>query len=172
MSHRMAEFEMVPQGGSAKGLRKSLAADNVCTANLVCEDSKSRGDSASEDPTSIPTDDPEYIALRRLTLKKYGLTLEDYIARWHAQAGLCAICARPETAMRGGVLKMLAVDHDHATGRVRGLLCFRFNMALGFLDDNRERLSAAQAYLELHVGHSANSAAARQGNRVPVERHV
>src|SRR5216683_6936514 len=54
---------------------------------------------------------------RRQTLKKYGLTLAEYDTLFAAQEGLCAICRRPPGK------KSLAVDHEHGTGRVRGLLC-------------------------------------------------
>ncbi|MBM3661163.1 MAG: hypothetical protein FJW95_16895 [Actinobacteria bacterium] len=60
-----------------------------------------------------------------------------------AQGGGCAICGRPEP--EGGSLH---VDHDHETGAVRGLLCFRCNGALGNLDENVERLADAIAYLD------------------------
>lgn len=91
---------------------------------------------------------PHYRALRQFTLKKYGLTPDDYAALWTAQGGLCAICRREETAMREGVRRVLCVDHDKHTGRVRGLLCAACNMALGLFIDNRDSLRAAIAYLD------------------------
>ncbi len=65
-----------------------------------------------------------------------------------AQGGVCAICGLPETRVVKGKLNRLAVDHDHTTGRVRGLLCFRCNTCLGRFEDNVELLRAAEAYLE------------------------
>jgi hypothetical protein len=86
------------------------------------------------------------LADRKSHLKrKYGITLEDFEALLAAQGGGCAICGRE------GVDH---VDHDHRTGRVRGILCFRCNVALGQLDDDPERLLAALTYIsrddELH----------------------
>jgi hypothetical protein len=72
----------------------------------------------------------------------YGLTLEELDAMWQAQSGRCAICGVPERTTR-----RLAIDHDHTTGAVRGLLCQRCNMALGMFEDDPDRLTAAAAYL-------------------------
>lgn len=73
--------------------------------------------------------------------RAYGLSQGDYDALLEAQGGVCAIC--------GGVgSRDLAVDHDHETGRVRGLLCGKCNRGLGFLDDSSERLRAALRYLK------------------------
>lgn len=60
------------------------------------------------------------------------------------QGGLCAICRQPERTARNQVL---AVDHDHSTGEVRGLLCSHCNRAVGLLADDPARLIRALAYL-------------------------
>jgi hypothetical protein len=77
--------------------------------------------------------------------KKYGLTPADYERMLAEQGGGCAICGRPP---RDDI--SLHVDHDHATGAIRGLTCFRCNNALGDFDDDLHRLEAAVEYLELH----------------------
>lgn len=87
---------------------------------------------------------------RRYRLARlFGITLEEYGALLAAQGGLCAICRRPETTRsRNGVdLKVLAVDHDHDTNRVRGLLCAQCNKGLGNFGDDPVRLAAAIKYL-------------------------
>lgn len=76
-------------------------------------------------------------------LRKYGLSLEQYDDLLATQGGVCAICKRPPQGTFS-----LHVDHDHRTGRVRGLLCFRCNNALGDLDDDPSLLRAALRYLE------------------------
>jgi len=63
------------------------------------------------------------------------------------QGGVCAVCKRPETARNQYGIKRLAVDHDHETGKVRGLLCSKCNTGLGALDDNTGRLQACINYL-------------------------
>lgn len=79
---------------------------------------------------------------------KYGLEPAEYQALLERQGGVCAICRRPETAVLRGRNKALCVDHDHVTDRVRGLLCFRCNLAIGYLSDDPERARAAADYLE------------------------
>lgn len=79
--------------------------------------------------------------------KKYGITLVDYARLLQKQNGLCAICKRPEDRRQWGKLKPLAVDHDHATGIVRGLLCHLCNSGIGNFIDDRTRLENARLYL-------------------------
>lgn len=76
---------------------------------------------------------PEKIQIynRRKNLKQYGLTLERWDEIYAAQKGCCRICEQP---CRTG--KRLAVDHDHETGAIRGLLCYRCNIHLGWLEPN------------------------------------
>jgi hypothetical protein len=73
---------------------------------------------------------------------QYGITTEEYNALFEEQRGLCKLCNNKERGTR-----RLSVDHDHATGRVRGLLCVRCNSALGTLGDNVEGLERALAYV-------------------------
>ena len=75
--------------------------------------------------------------------RKFGITLEEYDYLLARQGGVCAICGRPP---RDDI--SLHVDHDHETGAVRGLLCFRCNNALGDFDDDLVRLRAAVGYLD------------------------
>ena len=79
--------------------------------------------------------------------RKYGLSLQEYEELLVAQDGDCAICGQPETTRLRGRLNLLGVDHDHRTGRVRGLLCRKCNTAIGLLADNPELLSRAVRYL-------------------------
>ncbi|MGH2786660.1 MAG: endonuclease VII domain-containing protein [Actinomycetota bacterium] len=72
--------------------------------------------------------------------KHYGLSLLEYESLAARQNGVCAICRQPQD---GG----LHIDHDHISGRVRGLLCGRCNKALGLLDDDPTRFRAAELYL-------------------------
>lgn len=71
-----------------------------------------------------------------------AMTTQEYDALLEAQQGVCAICLRPPKT------KALAVDHDHATGAIRGLLCFSCNAALGKFQDDVSRLHRAINYLD------------------------
>lgn len=74
---------------------------------------------------------------------RYGLTRSDFEAMLVAQSGLCLICGLQPHKMR-----RLVVDHCHATGKIRGLLCDGCNKGLGDFEDRIERLEAAIAYLK------------------------
>jgi len=76
--------------------------------------------------------------LRRM----YNLSLEAYDNMLASQGGTCAICKNDCPTGR-----LLAVDHDHETGRVRGLLCARCNPGLGYFADSPDLLAAAADYL-------------------------
>lgn len=82
--------------------------------------------------------------------RDFGITLQQYDVMLESQNGVCAVCGQPETARYsdGETVKRLSVDHDHKTGRVRGLLCGRCNCALGYVDDSKERLLQLAIYLE------------------------
>ena len=79
----------------------------------------------------------------------FGITQEIYEILFKAQRGLCKICGNPETRRsKSGELLRLAVDHDHETDTLRGLLCASCNAALGLLKDSVEILRKAADYLE------------------------
>ena len=76
--------------------------------------------------------------------RTYSLTPDDWQALHDRQGGLCALCKIPGRVGKHGKLH---VDHDHETGRVRGLLCGACNVALGVLGDTSRRIEAVLAYL-------------------------
>jgi hypothetical protein len=78
----------------------------------------------------------------------YGISLREYDELWEKQKGVCAICERPETTKQHGRMARLAVDHDHKTGKVRGLLCRKCNNMLGCSGDRVDILLKGAAYLE------------------------
>ncbi len=97
-------------------------------------------------------------ARRRWKLKeKFGITQQDYDAMGEAQGYRCAICNQPERrTIRGNVI-VLAVDHNHATGKVRGLLCHACNVGVGMFRESPELLQNAIEYIQLHLAASDSS---------------
>ena len=78
-------------------------------------------------------------------LRQYGLTLEEYDVLKESQSGGCAICgATPDTNLR--------VDHDHATGKIRGLLCHHCNTGLGMFREDVALMLKAIVYLSENRG--------------------
>lgn len=69
---------------------------------------------------------------------RYGITLDDYNAILSQQNGKCAICRRTGR---------LHIDHDHETGVIRGLLCFRCNFGLSYFSEDIDRFKTAWIYL-------------------------
>lgn len=68
------------------------------------------------------------------------------------QEGVCAICKNPETLIKENVKFDLCIDHDHATGRIRGLLCNKCNRAMGLMKDDPAVIQSAVDYLMRHNG--------------------
>lgn len=75
----------------------------------------------------------------------YGITRKQYEEMLLAQQGLCAICHNPPSDF--GRYKNLCVDHNHETGKIRGLLCGRCNLQIGAFEDDIQLLQKAIAYL-------------------------
>lgn len=85
--------------------------------------------------------------------RKFGMTIAEYDSLLESQGGACAICKKPCPTGR-----RLAVDHDHKTGAVRGLLCHSCNLGIGKLGDDPERLLAAAKYLLDKLDRTSSSA--------------
>lgn len=84
-------------------------------------------------PSDIETRTKRHI---RHLKAKYKLTEDEYLRLLDEQDGVCAICGKPETVRRGAAEPRLSVDHDHATERVRGLLCQSCNVICGMFRDD------------------------------------
>jgi len=80
--------------------------------------------------------------------RKYGIGLDEYLRMAGEQGDACAICGKTEKGIARGKIRYWSVDHDHETGRVRGLLCQKCNMILGAAGDDVEILERAIAYLK------------------------
>ncbi|MET4187624.1 hypothetical protein ABIB86_000427 [Bradyrhizobium sp. JR1.7] len=93
-----------------------------------------------EERQKNPERDRKYM-LRRF----YKMTQADYDEMLLAQGGRCAICRTDKPGPEH--YKFLCVDHDHTTGKVRGLLCSPCNVGIGNFSDDPSRLSMAAKYL-------------------------
>lgn len=80
--------------------------------------------------------------------KTYGINLVEYTKMVCDQNGLCLICNNPPTG--SGRYEELFVDHDHVTGKVRGLLCNGCNTALGMVKESTDTLSNMIDYIKYH----------------------
>lgn len=83
---------------------------------------------------------------KRNLKRNYGLTPNDFNAMWKQQKGKCAICDI-ELQPRGRTTDSVVVDHNHATGEVRGLLCRSCNHGIGHFKDDPLILKFAAKYL-------------------------
>lgn len=82
-------------------------------------------------------------SVRRYQLRrKYGFAQELYEVYFFMQCGECAICGRKD--------RRLVIDHNHKTGKIRGLLCTRCNLSIGSFEDSQELLLKAVMYLKKH----------------------
>lgn len=82
-----------------------------------------------------------------MNLRRYDLTPEQYDEMSAAQGHVCAACGEPERGRNQFGPISLAVDHDHDSGAVRGLLCGDCNRALGLLKDSKDRALSLADYI-------------------------
>ena len=84
--------------------------------------------------------------------RRFSLDISDYAEMLIQQNKVCAICKMPEKrkSRRDGRVCALAIDHNHQTGKIRGLLCHSCNVGLGNFEDNIDLLQKAIEYLKKH----------------------
>jgi hypothetical protein len=93
--------------------------------------------------------DPQYHRVYKLK-KLYGLSLAEYERMLAEQGNVCAICGLEDAALTRSGTPRLRVDHNHVTGRIRGLLCHLCNTRVGTIEAH-EWLAKANAYLEKYI---------------------
>jgi len=124
-----------PNHGGSKG-RKSRC--QTCCAKYKAAWKKRTG---YESPYYYNPSDNKFRSLYSL----YKLTRPEFDSIYKRQHGKCAICRRPirKQSTKSETRRSAFVDHDHKTGRVRGLLCQRCNCALGLFQDDPKLLKRA-----------------------------
>lgn len=139
--------------GLAKPLEEFYRGRYKCGYRAACKDcaNKASVDWARANPEKVKqiaqtfkAQNPEaaWQHYRTWRLKAYGLTPREYDQKLIHQKGLCKVCGGQN---RDG--RMLAVDHDHRTGRVRDLLCSPCNTALGLLQEDANTILALARYI-------------------------
>lgn len=128
----------------------------MSTTGVRCKDCKAVGvttprPAPKPGPRCVTHDRERRRALRASTHEKrvqavYGLPPGAYGALGRSQGGTCAICG-PWTGRNGSGRRRLAVDHDHRSGEVRGLLCSDCNQMIGWARDNPLLFLRAANYL-------------------------
>ncbi len=82
-------------------------------------------------------------------MRTFGMTLDDYNSMLERQSGVCAVCREPESVLRkNGQPYRLAVDHNHRTMQVRGLVCRRCNQVVWAIEEHAGLLADVTRYLE------------------------
>lgn len=84
--------------------------------------------------------------------RRYGLSQEEYNNLYNFQRGCCQICKKHQQDLK----RTLHIDHNHRTGKVRGLLCEDCNIAIGLFEDNCFNIISAIDYLRSANGRKAN----------------
>lgn len=151
-----AENRMIsaPSGGCYKECKKCgaalpLADFYVCKGKAAsyCKSCHTQVGSENRRKRALANPDRHGTKVRADNLKRsFGISIEDYDRLYARQSGRCAICNIHQSRLK----KRLAVDHDHQTGAVRGLLCAPCNMGIGQLGDDPARLRSAAIYLDHH----------------------
>lgn len=133
-------FQRAP--GTLDGRKASCASCCSAAARAFRRNPKNQAKLQAWREVSRLLHDPDRDRERKW-LKRYGISREDYELFLQKQGGGCAICSRKPPEGRH-----LHVDHNHKTGKVRGLLCFSCNSALGKFGDEAEGFKKVVAYLE------------------------
>jgi len=129
-------FDSFPKGKTRKDGSYALRSTcKECTVQLNLDVYHNKGGKEKQKQRSFKNN-----------LKKYGITPEDYKTLLEQQQGRCKICSSSEVS-RSRSSYNLFVDHDHKTGKVRGLLCHHCNMGLGHFKDDTKSLKKAIEYL-------------------------
>lgn len=147
-AYRSLSPERKAQKQTAQRKRRSEKSEEVKNYHKAYyEANKSKWEARSRARTARPIE-VKRLENRKNTLKyNYGLTTEQYDAMSLGQGGVCAICSEPP---RVGFNKRLHVDHDHVTGKVRGLLCMHCNHSIERVEKCPGWATKAEAYLASH----------------------
>lgn len=128
---------------SSKGKHGKSARCKECAGQVKIEWQAQNSDQVKEMHSSYWKNNKMKIMMQR-----YGITKEDFNSLLEKQDSKCAICGREDPGCGDSRRSRFSVDHDHLTGKIRGLLCILCNTALGSLQDSPDLLRKAATYIE------------------------
>jgi len=131
------------------GIKKHISEYSHKRATGRKPTTQPRCKSCSAEDTRIWKESQSVDRLKDLYLQRiYGVTLQWYQDTLSLQSNCCPLCSKP--LIFGGKINSDSpvVDHDHTTGKVRGIICNECNRGLGYFRDNPEALRKAAKYLE------------------------
>lgn len=138
--------EFYPKSDAKDGLRSTCKSCNSEESKKWGKQNKNRSYKIHK---NYRESNPEKIKeIQRNTKYKlnYGITTADFEKLYSSQGEKCEICKKSTDKISTN----MCVDHDHDTGKVRGILCRKCNSALGLFTDNEEILENAISYLKKH----------------------
>lgn len=133
---------------TALGVYKRTPNKNWLSCRLCNKERNDRFN--AENPSAVRNGYKKNFYLRSNNTK---ISKEYYFELLENQKGLCAICKKNEDisiSAKNDKPKRLAIDHNHKTGKIRGLLCHKCNVSIGALNESIETLQAAIEYLKQH----------------------
>ncbi len=148
----IADIQPIPDADAIEKVK--VRVDRRTITYCTCGSAKARNHTLRcrkcfHDSIRVPHTRQEYVREWRL-YKLYGMEAGEFEAWWVVCRGLCFICERPmrwPAARRGQAMDVVAVDHDHKTGKVRGLLCNACNKGIGHFRDDVNIMGKAISYL-------------------------
>lgn len=143
----LKEKSKLQRGAHILDLRKNIS-------KLKCSVCKKDKEIADFSPSSLKDkygkckECSSLLSKKSFILSKYKLNSDDYSALIKEQNNVCKICGKQESGVFRGKQKRLSVDHNHITGKIRGLLCSSCNVGLGVFKDSPDLLRKAIKYLD------------------------
>ena len=116
----------------------------VCTKEVKSKYYKLHKESENQKCRDWKKKNPDMVKAANLR-HFYGITMDQYGEMFSKQNGVCAICLSDSPGFKNR--KYFCVDHNHSTGKIRGLLCYPCNLAIGFLKDNPANAAKLIEYL-------------------------
>lgn len=112
---------------------------NICNVKRILSEFPKLRKGAKEYRRPFCFDCKSEAHFRQDLWKHYRIRIDEYRALYDSQEGKCACCGQHESEFK----RNLHVDHDHETGKIRGLLCTQCNPGIGYFQDSIERLEMA-----------------------------